>query len=174
VPLPWRRAQQRLWSIQAFGLSLYCPGAGRDTVLGISCPHRDRDAWRMRGDVLPAALWGSTAGTRACGARREYDKNNARLVDSVPGVHKLLSRVSNNPIPQLCAINILHTAPALALLVPCAYPNRSRNVSETQRSRRRSSERHGPGTALASAGKGIPQPSPLTMCLHRACPAHAS
>jgi hypothetical protein len=30
-----------------FGLSLCCPGAGRDTVLGISCPRRDRDAWRM-------------------------------------------------------------------------------------------------------------------------------
>ena len=63
-----------------FGLSLCCPGAGRDTVLGISCPRRDRDAWRMRGDVLPAALWGSTAGVHACGARREYDKNNARIL----------------------------------------------------------------------------------------------
>jgi len=35
---------------------------------------------RVRCDVLPNALWGSTAGAHACGARSEYYKNIARIL----------------------------------------------------------------------------------------------
>ena len=43
LPLPWRSAYQRLLRIQAFVVSLGWTCACRDTVLGISCPRRDRD-----------------------------------------------------------------------------------------------------------------------------------
>jgi hypothetical protein len=38
------------------------------------------DVYKQRCDVLPDTLWSSTTGVHACGARSEYDKNNARIL----------------------------------------------------------------------------------------------
>jgi len=37
---------------------------------------------RVRCDVLPHAVWGSTANAHACGARRGHYKNIARFFDT--------------------------------------------------------------------------------------------